>query len=44
MVILEVVKSLNDKIATLLVPYKWKMSKKKKKKREARKKIDRKQK
>ena len=36
MVILEVVKSLNDKIATVLVPYKWKMSKKK---REVRKKL-----
>ena len=28
MVILEVVKSLNDKIATVLIPYKWKMSQK----------------
>ena len=28
-VILEVVKSLNEKIATVLVPYKWKMSQKK---------------
>ena len=28
MVILEVVKSLNEKIATVLIPYKWKMSQK----------------
>ena len=34
---LEVVKSLNDKIATVLIPYKWKMSQKKK--WEARKKL-----